>query len=284
MERPRARAYAPAPVSAREERFTAPGLDGVTLRALHRGDPQWPTLVLLHGGGANAHWWDHVAPRLALGFHVVALDFRGHGDSDYPEDRRPGAFRHDLEALIEHLDTPRPVLVGHSLGGHVALDHAARGGKPRAIVAIDLVRGGGQRVRRATRLALAAARSYRTREEAIARYRFLPPAPNASESLRYHVADHSVRRLPDGRFGFKFDSRWFGIPPAPRAPLEAIAAPTLVIRGADSTLLTQKGAEAYVADIPRARLAVVEGAGHNVHLERPDEFLEAVEDFLREMT
>ena len=51
--------------------------------------------MLLHGGGANAHWWDHIAPTFADQFHVVALDFRGHGDSERPEELIPGAFNED---------------------------------------------------------------------------------------------------------------------------------------------------------------------------------------------
>ena len=51
---------------ARSERFTTPALDGVTLHAIQHGDPARPKLVLLHGGGANAHWWDDVAPALAI--------------------------------------------------------------------------------------------------------------------------------------------------------------------------------------------------------------------------
>ena len=81
--------------------------------------------MLLHGGGANAHWWDHLAPELARSFHVVALDFRGHGDSDYPDPER-GAFNWDLRALLDHLAAPDAVLVGHSMGAAIALEHAAR--------------------------------------------------------------------------------------------------------------------------------------------------------------
>ena len=78
-------------VTGLTERFESRSLGGVALHAVHRGDPSRPKLVLLHGGGANAHWWDHLAPTLAERFHVVALDFRGHGDSDYPDALEVGA-------------------------------------------------------------------------------------------------------------------------------------------------------------------------------------------------
>jgi pimeloyl-ACP methyl ester carboxylesterase len=270
---------------ARSERFTCPALDGVRLHALHHGDPANPKLVLLHGGGANAHWWDHLAPTLAERLHVVALDFRGHGDSDRPEPEA-GAFGRDLAALLEHLGAPDAALLGHSMGGHVALEHAARHGglrRPRALVLVDASRGAAVRTRRAMRLALAVRRSYRTREEAVARYRFLPPAPGASEALRRHIALHSLAEEPDGRFAFKFDPRWFALPPPSPPDLAHVSSPTLVVRGAESPLLSAEGAAELARELPRARVVSLEGAGHNVHLERPEAFLAAVLAFLGEV-
>jgi pimeloyl-ACP methyl ester carboxylesterase len=271
-------------VTALSERFTTPELRGVHLHAIRRGDPARRALVLLHGGGANAHWWDHLAPAFVERFHVVALDFRGHGDSDHPAGLEVGAFARDLEALLQHLGAqqgPRePILIGHSMGGHIAAEHAARGGPVRALVAIEIVRGVPTRARRVMRLALAMRRSYPTREDAIARYRFLPPAPHASEALRASIAAHSVAELPDGRFGFKFDPRWFGLPPNPAPPLAEIRCPTLIVRGAESPLLSEEGAAAFAAEIPQSQVAVIEAAGHNLHLEQPEAFLAAVGPFL----
>ena len=270
---------------ARSERFTTPALDGVVLHAIHHGDPARSKLVLLHGGGANAHWWDDVAPVLACHFHVIALDFRGHGDSDQPEPR-PGAFQRDLLGLLEHIGAPEAALLGHSMGGHVALEHAARHGgarQPRALVVVDVARGVGGRTRRLMRLALAARRSYRTREEAISRFRFLPPAPGAREELRERIAAASVREEPDGRFAFKFDPRWFALP-SDRGPLlERVSAPTLIVRGAKSPILSPEGALSLAREIRDARLVEIEGAEHNVHLEQPGKFLEVVGAFLAEV-
>jgi pimeloyl-ACP methyl ester carboxylesterase len=252
----------------------------VTLHTLHFGPIDAPKLVLLHGGGANAHWWDHLAPRLAERFHVIALDFRGHGDSDWPEHLEAGAFQRDLEELLEHLATPDVCLVGHSMGGHVALDHAARHPETRAVGVIELGRGASRRERRRTRLALAARRSYRTREEAIERFRFLPPAPLADETLRLRIAEHSVRLEADGRYGFKFDPRWFGLPPGPAIPVEKVSCPALVVRGERSTLLTAEGLEELVTGLPDGRGISIEEGGHNVHLECPAGVLGALETFL----
>lgn len=269
------------PMNPDSRRFTTPRLRGVNLHALFWGDASLPPLVLLHGGGANAHWWDHVAPRLATRFHVVALDFRGHGDSDHPEDHFPGAFNCDLEALLEHLGETSVSLLGHSMGGGVALSHAASavGAVIRGLVVVDVARGASSRSRRAARLALLMRRTYASREEAIARYRFLPTSEHAREELRLSIAGHTVREEPDGRFGFKFDPRWFSIPSRPPPRLADIRCPTLILRGSESTMLSAPGAQALAAELPRATCEVVEGAGHHVPLDRPASFLAAVERF-----
>jgi pimeloyl-ACP methyl ester carboxylesterase len=267
-------------VNGRSEFFTTPSLNGVRLHTLAWGDPSARPLVLLHGGGANAHWWDHLAPALSERFHVVALDFRGHGDSDYPDRVEPGGFHRDLEALLEHLNSPGAALVGHSMGAHIALDHAGEHGRTVSLVAIDVSRGGQAREKRVMRLALAARRTYRSSEEAIERYRFLPPAPLAGETLRLHIAQHSVSREDDGRFGFKFDPRWFSLPRAKFVPLSNVQCRVLIVRGEQSSILTHEGAEAVSSELPAAQLIEIAGAGHNVHLECPDEVLEAILDFL----
>jgi pimeloyl-ACP methyl ester carboxylesterase len=267
-------------VNARSEIFTTPSLEGVRLNALHWGDESRPKLVLLHGGGANAHWWDHLAPSLSERFHVVALDFRGHGDSDHPEELAVGAFDGDLRALLEHIGTEEVFLAGHSMGGNVALRHAATEASTRGLVAIDVSRGAKRQSRRAARLALVLRRTYRSREEAIARYRFLPSTTQASEALRLAIAGNSVRREPDGRFGYKFDPRWFGIPPAPKPELARLDCPILLIRGDQSEMLTRNGARELLAEIPDGRLVEIEGAGHHAHLDRPEQVLSAMESFL----
>ena len=267
----------------RTERIHPASLEGVGLNVLHWGKDGDPVVVLLHGGGANAHWWDHLAPRLAVAHHVVALDFRGHGDSDHPEPSETDAFDRDLEALLQHLGDPRPVLAGHSMGGHIAVRYTAARGGVRALVALEIAQGAAPRDRRRARLALLARRSYATREEAVRRYRFLPAASDANETLRRHIAEHSVRKEEDGRFGFKFDARWFGLSAQQQPALEAILCPVLVVRGAESALLTHEGARSLVQALHDATLAEIPDAGHNVHLEKPDSVLDAIETFLAQV-
>jgi len=266
--------------SPRSEWFTTPALDGLRLHVLQNDRPGAKTLVMLHGGGANSHWWDHLAPRLADYFRVFRLDFRGHGDSDHPEQREAGAFDRDLDALLDHVDAPDAILMGHSMGAHVALRAATRHRSLRAVVAIEPSRGGRSGERRRTRLALAARRTYATRDEAIRRFQFLPTAPLVLEALRREIASHSVQREADGRHGYKFDPGWFGIGGTQPTDMSRIACPVLIVRGVESPLLSAEGASEWADEITNASVSEIPRGGHNVHLECPDEVLEAVEAFV----
>jgi len=231
-------------------------------------------MILLHGGGANAHWWDHLAGPLSDRRSVYALDFRGHGDSAHPETREVGAFNLDLEALVAWLDCDAIELVGHSLGAAVALDHASRFAATRSLTLIDLARGSTKGSGRRARLALSLRRTYRSREEAIERFRFLPESSHAPEALRLHIARHSVRREPDGRYGYKFDPAWFALPSRPRPDLRDVHCPTLLIRGGDSTLLSTEAAHEFVDELPDGRLVEVPDSGHHVLIDQPERLLE----------
>ena len=95
------------------------GRDGLRLRADEFGDPDGPPVVLLHGGGQTRFAWGTTAPVLAdRGWHVLRVDLRGHGESDWPDDGDygPQAFAGDVQAIAAALPAP-PVLVGASLGG-----------------------------------------------------------------------------------------------------------------------------------------------------------------------
>lgn len=238
-------------------------------------------MVLLHGGGANAHWWDPIASELCRHRPVIALDFRGHGDSDYPEALEVGAFNADLEALCEHLGSDTLDLVGHSMGAQVALDHASRHPNIGKLVLLDPARGASRRSRRVARLALSLRRSYASREEAIERYRVVPPSDRIATALLRRIAEYSTRQEDDGRWGFKFDPRWFGVPSRPPPDPGQVRAEVLILRGGESSLLSPKGAETLVAEFPNARLVTIPEAGHHIHLDQPERTLEALIQFLR---
>ena len=266
--------------NGKDERLLSDANGRIGLRVRTWGEAGQPTLILLHGAGANAHWWDHLAKSFAEDFHVAALDFRGHGESDYPEVLQPGAFSDDLETLIAHLHASEFVIVGHSLGAHVALWHAANRPGMRALVVIDPSRGASASRNRATRLALTMRRTYKSREQAIQRFRFLPAAPYVEEELRMAIAGHSVREEEDQRFGFKFDPRWFAVPGRDAPDLSQVSCPTLIVRGEESNLLTVEGARELGGAIPDSEIVEIQRAGHHVQLDRPKEVLASIQDFL----
>jgi len=114
--------------------------DGIGLHARDWGGGG-PALLLLHGLASNARIWDGVASRLAgAGLRVAALDLRGHGDSDQPDQGYdfPSVGR-DLASALARLGLERPVLVGHSWGASVALQFAAE--RPGALAGLVLVDG-----------------------------------------------------------------------------------------------------------------------------------------------
>jgi pimeloyl-ACP methyl ester carboxylesterase len=260
--------------------------DRIALHCLHwesqsneDSDPPAP-IILLHGGGANAHGWDHLAGRIASHRDVYALDFRGHGDSDHPENRYVGAFSTDLEEMISWLGREDVILIGHSLGAAVAFDHASRFPATRGIVLIDLARGGTPGGGRRARLALSLRRTYRTREEAIQRFQFLPESSNPDEAIRLYIAERSIQHEPDGRFGYKFDPRWFALPSRPRPDPEQVVCPSLLIRGGESGLLSTEAATSFASRLVSGRLIEIPGAGHHVLIDQPERLLDALEEFI----
>lgn len=268
----------------RSERFTRPELAGVELHALHWGDPERPTVVLAHGGGANAWWWTRLAPALADAFHVVAPDFRGHGDSDFPESLAEGDFQSDLHALLDHVDAPDAALVGHSMGGEVVLRVAAGGrARPCGVVLIDLARGRSERGRRLLRRALTIRHAYRSRDEAVERFRFVPAAVHAEEALRHEIASHSVRPEGDGRWSFKADRGWIDAVPSDPVREADVTAPLLFLRGDESGVCSEEGARELVGALPRGRLVTLPRAGHHVHLDAPEPAAREIRRFLSDL-
>ena len=117
--------------NSREDRGSGPSSHSffsqrLRLHYVDYGRDDAPLLVLVHGGRDHARNWDFVAERLRDRYHVIAPDLRGHGDSAwaYGSQYSMPDFLLDLHQLLRHLDAPPAVLVGHSLGGAVALQYA----------------------------------------------------------------------------------------------------------------------------------------------------------------
>lgn len=111
-----------------------PTAEGLRIAADSWGDPDGPLGLLMHGGGQSRHAWSTTGRNLgAAGYHAVAVDLRGHGDSDWsPEgDYSQDAYVRDIEAVVQVLERRKPILVGASLGAGNGLVAAGEG--PRVV-------------------------------------------------------------------------------------------------------------------------------------------------------
>jgi pimeloyl-ACP methyl ester carboxylesterase len=170
------------------------------IRAYRWGDPECRPLVLLHGAGANSHWWDHIGPLLlAPGLQVVAIDLAGHGNSDYLTEYTLTGWAEDVMAVCAASSREKPLLIGHSAGGRVAWKAAEHYGRDLSgIVTVDspLPPPAPQPMRRRTRPDQY--RVYRDRDEIVRRFRLTPDQPGALPFIVRHVAQRSVRQVDQG--------------------------------------------------------------------------------------
>jgi pimeloyl-ACP methyl ester carboxylesterase len=257
-----------------------------------------PVVLLLHGFLEHAHAWDLVAPALADGgFHAFALDWRGHGDSDWIG---PGGYYHfadyaaDLAGLVRALGG-RVALVGHSMGGSAALVYA--GTEPERTTALVCIESLGppdapvetaphrfaawiddlERTRGRTRPRV-------TLDEAAARLR--ERFPRFSPDVARLMADHGTR-AEDGARVWKFDPLHQTRSPQPYSVTQArafwarITCPTLYVEGGASVLRLEASDLAERLRVLRARRVVVADAAHHPHLERPDATARVLLEFLR---
>jgi pimeloyl-ACP methyl ester carboxylesterase len=260
-------------------------VNGLQLHYLESGRPGAPALCFLHGGAAHAHWFDAVTPAFVDRFHVVSLDQRGHGESQWavPAAYRTEDFAADLLGLMDALGWTRVTLVGHSMGGHNAMAFAAW--HPARVAALVIVDS--RPVIPAERLDVMRARGRRpprvhaTAEAAAATFRLLPRDTVADAALLAHMGREAVGRR-DGGWGWRFDPATHG----ERRPVDAwpllgeITAPTLVVRGGRSPVLTAEMAERLRASIPGASLVTVPDAYHHLTLDAPAAFTTALASFL----
>jgi pimeloyl-ACP methyl ester carboxylesterase len=275
-----------------EEREAA--LDGIRLHWLDWGTAGWPPLVFLHGGCLTAHTWDLVCLALRGEHRCLAPDARGHGDSEWSPavEYDVETLAGDLERLVEHLGLDRPVLVGQSLGGMTSLAYARR--RPDAVAGIVLVdvvteveRAGTDRIVDF----VTGSAELDSVEAFVERAREFNPARDP-RLLRRSLL-HNLRPLPGGRWTWKYDpraatrERVASIEADLRAlsaDLDAVTCPTLIVRGADSDVVTPRAAEAFARALPAGRVATVPDAGHTVQGDNPRGLVEALRPFLAELT
>ncbi|MCW5893110.1 MAG: alpha/beta hydrolase [bacterium] len=245
------------------------------------GRPGARPLLLLHGAAQTAHSFDEVAPDLARDHHVVALDQRGHGDSDWAPRYERADFAGDIEAVLGRLGWAQATLVAMSLGGLNAIAYAAaRPARVRGLVVVDVVptvaETGKQQI--AAQLAV---RDFPSFDDAVEQMHAFNPR-RTKENLRDRLC-HALRPRPDGTWTYKFDPEIAAGTRDLEGLWRAVArlrCPVLLVRGAESPILAREGAEQLLRTVPGSAAVEVAGAGHSVMGDNPPGFLAAVRPFL----
>ena len=254
------------------------------------GPPAAPPVVLLHGITGHARTWDDEARLLAERRRVLALDQRGHGDSDPAPDGDYGddALLGDLDAFVHALGLGRVSLLALSLGGRVAINYAGRyPAQVERLVVVDIgpeIAPAG-RARVGTLMATAPER-FASIEDVIIHMR--ANTPRYTDAMLRHRAQHAVRPLPGGGFTWKYDRALrdairqgrLRVPADLWPQWRAIACPTLLVRGAESDVLSDETAKRMIDALPAARLVVVPDAGHTVPGDQPAAFQALLREFL----
>lgn len=266
--------------------------DGVRLAAEAHGPEIGPPLLLLHGGGQTRGAWGATAQALARrGFRAVALDLRGHGESDWAADGGYSLdrFAADLRAVAATLARP-PVLVGASLGGLASMLACGEAPKVRAaaVVLVDIVplieQSGTDHVVGFMRATAGGFDSVEEAADAIAAYLPHRPRPRHPGGLT-----KNLRQREDGRFYWRWDPAFV----APRdgwnpqevnrrleAALRAINAPVLMVRGGKSEVVSKTSLDHFRRVLPEAEVVEIPEARHMVAGDDNDAFLGAILDFV----
>lgn len=271
----------PAPATSR---FVRAG--DLRLHVLDYGSPGKQPVLCVHGGGAHAHWFDFVAPGLVAQFHVLAIDLRGHGDSDWAETADYSYARHaqDLHEAVGALGLDDFFLIGHSMGGMVALEYASThpGRVARLVVVDTTMRLSEERIAGFHQIGAREPSRYASEDEYVRRFRLRPAASTASAEVIAHIARHAGRRAADGTWMHKFDRKVY----ASREYRDGvqywdrIRIPALLVKGALSPRVSAAIQAEVKARCPQVAFAEVPGAEHHVTLDNPKGFVAAVQPFL----
>lgn len=265
------------------------------LHYLDFGNPDKPPVILLHGLNSNAHSFDQLAPHLAATHHLLALDFRGHGDSEWgpPDSYTPQNNLGDIGQFLKALNIDKAVFIGTSMGGAMAMIFAAIA--PQCVEKLILNDSGAEIIMApppdpAEGPGLFAT-EFGSLEEAARRYReSYQPLTMLPLSAAADLTAHSVRKNANGTWRWKSDPALNsasspGAPPTGTIKLwsfyEKIKAPVLIVRGGESDSLTRETVAKMLTVLPQSRAVEVPGVGHTPWLSEPIA-LNAIFEFLKE--
>jgi pimeloyl-ACP methyl ester carboxylesterase len=273
-----------------EDKFVT--ANGLRLHYLDYGGAGKPALVCIHGLTGNAHSFDALARHVAAKYHALSIDVRGRGDSQWGPagEYTPQNYLSDLASMLEQLAITRVTLIGTSMGGMISMLYA--GGYRERVERVvlndigpDIDPAG---IARITSYVGAAPERFADLGEVAAYFRTTyPPASRMPEDALREFVRWSVKPTADGGLTWKMDPavrRPMRGGPAARpldmwVPFARITAPVLVVRGAESDILSRSTCEKMKQVHPRTTVAEVAGVGHAPSLVEP-ESLAALREFL----
>ena len=268
-----------------------PGTDGVTIAGDSWGDSKGPLVLLLHGGGQTRHAWKGAGETLGkAGYHAVAFDARGHGDSAWSPTGAYGVDHmvDDLCSVVAALGGGAPVLVGASMGGGTSLTAIGEGKlDAAALVLVDMAPriepDGARRIQEFMDQKPEGFNSLEEVAEAIANYQ-----PHRSRPRTLDGLAKNVRLAPNGKYRWHWDparqrtrATMAGYRERLHTCAERLELPTLLVRGGLSDVLSEAGAQSFLAQCPHAEYVNVANAAHMVAGDRNDIFADSVVSFLQ---
>lgn len=268
------------------------------------GNPDAPTLLMVHGGRDHCRNWDWVAQALRSDYHIIAPDLRGHGDSQW---MIGGSYNtidyvYDIAQLVHQTSSEPIKIIAHSMGGSISLTYA--GVYPERVQKMVVIEGMGpspkmlkerdktptqarlkEWVQNMRKSAGRIPRRYPNLEEALQRMQ--EENPHLSADQARHLTVHGSYQNEDGTYSWKFDNymrNWspVGLPAQDVFELyRNIQCPTLLVRGTESWASdpAEDGRMQYFRD---ARLENIENAGHWVHHDQLDRFVTLARSFLKD--
>ena len=263
---------------------------GVTVAGDSWGEQSGPLVLLQHGGGQTRHAWKNAGEALgAAGYYAIALDARGHGDSDWADDGiyNQDVMVEDLRLLTRLLDKTRPVLVGASMGGGTSLVAIGEGRiDATALVLVDIApRIEPEGVKKIGDFMRHRPDGYDSLEDVAAAIGAYQPHRQPPKDLAGLAKN--LRLDANGKYRWHWDPRFLVGPRDLQKRGErlekcakTLALPVLLVRGGLSDVLSAEGAAAFIESCPHAEYVNISGAGHMVAGDRNDVFGTAVVDFL----
>jgi len=245
------------------------------------------SIFFLHGGGAHAHWWSHIAPFFRAHYRVVAMDLSGMGDSGDRSEYNATLRAAEIHAVMQDAELgPKTYLVGHSFGGFMSMRYAAEHSDNLAGLVIadsPLYPPGENDDQRRRANPMGTIRLYPTFEDAVERFRLRPRQPCDNDFIVEYIARHAIKAV-DGGFTWKFDTNAMAGRRFAEPFHEHLAAASC--RGAffwaeNSALVTDEMAH-YTTSLlgPDAPLVVIPAAHHHLILDQPLAFVAALRTLL----